>query len=171
MKLFTLLFFNLNIFASLINPEAVGVYIGDEVVMEKPTGNICYVTVNRVAKLEKKGMHCHETFFHFHTNRTDHPKGILRVDSRITNYHRSEYPRIKTCAMNVDGTTYGEDIYGSDTTDLYNRSFSGTHKVERTQYDYFLSFSAEDKMPTRARIHVLTWIKEYDIDCVNLEKM
>ncbi|MAE73664.1 MAG: hypothetical protein CL675_06185 [Bdellovibrionaceae bacterium] len=147
------------------------VYIGQELYNERPTGEQCFVTINFTHPLYDKGLHCHTALFTVNTNRTDIPEVPLSVESRITNYHTPEYPELKSCATNVDGTTFGPELYAESSDRIYNHIFSGTHKENRTQYDYFLTISAETKLPTRTRIHVLEWFKEYDVDCVNLKQM
>ncbi|KHD89798.1 MAG: hypothetical protein OM95_01645 [Bdellovibrio sp. ArHS] len=147
------------------------VYVGKETYNEHPTGRICYVTIRDAQPLPQKGLHCQKIDFQFNSVREDLPKDILTVDSRVTNYHRPEYPQVRTCAMNVNGTTSGDEIYGDETSVLYNQIFGGSHSVGSIRYDYFLTLSPNKKTAVRARIHVLKSLSEYDVDCVNLELM
>lgn len=147
------------------------VFIGDELYNEHKTGNICYITINGLQEAPERGLHCYSIDFAFASIREDIPKEVLKVDSRITNYHRPEYPNFKTCAMNVNGTTSGDDIYGEDTANLYNQIFGGAHSTDSVQNDYFLTLSSKSKTVVRARIHVLKTFSEYNVDCVNLQKM
>jgi len=145
-------------------------YKGEEYYNGKPTFNSCYVIVDRVQKNEK-GKHCYDVSWRYASNRTDVPKTQLIVSSRITNYHRAEYPEIKTCAMSIDGRTSGDDIYEDDYSELVNDIFNGRLDIKRTQYHHFLSLNVSDKTLKRARIHGLKWFKEWDVDCVNLQKV
>ena len=95
----------------------------------------------------------------------------LKVVSRITNYHRPEYPQIKTCAKTLDSRTDSDEIIGLETSNLVTDTFGGTHKDGSVQYDYFLSLDRLDKTPTRSRIHVMKLFSEVDYDCVRLEKI
>lgn len=157
--------------ASTQHLKAGQIYMGKEAVNERLTGNNCFITIQRVEPFSEKGLNCHSAYFLFAADRTDVPKDTLRVDSRITNYHRAEYPKLRTCAMNVDGTTSGDDIYGSETESLYNQIFGGSMKEGGAQYDYFLTLSPSTKEAVRARIHIQHSMTEKDVDCVRLEKM
>lgn len=157
--------------AAILSLKPGTVYMGKESLNERLTGNSCFITIHRVDLAPEKGMHCHSVDFLFASERTDVPKETLRVDSRVTNLHRSEYPGLRTCAMNVDGSTSGDEIYGEDTESLYNQSFGGGKNQDGTQYDYFLTVSPKTKDLVRARIHVLKILTERNFDCVRLEKM
>lgn len=78
---------------------------------------------------------------------------------------------MRTCAMNVDGSASGDEIYLEDTESLYSQSFGGGKKQDGIQYDYFLTVSPKTKDLVRARIHVLKILTERNFDCVRLEKM
>lgn len=147
------------------------VYIGQETYNEHLTGNKCYITIRDVQPFPEKGLHCHIVDFQFSSIRPDIPKDFLRVDSRVTNYHRPEFPQLRTCAMNVNGTTSGPEIYAEDTSALYNQIFGGSHTDGGTRYDYFLTLGSVEKIAARARVHVVKAFSEYDVDCVNLERM
>jgi len=147
------------------------VYMGKETLNERLTGNSCFITIQRVEPLAEKGLHCHAVEFLFASVRTDVPKDSLRVDSRITNYHRPEFPNVRTCAMNVNGTTSGNEIYGDNTEALYNQIFGGAMKQGGMQFDYFLTLSPTTKEVVRARIHIQDSMSEKGVDCVRLEKM
>ena len=142
-------------------------YKGAEFYNGKPTGASCYVVIESVSK-NKKGLHCYDITWRYMTNRTDVPSNFLKVSSRITNYHRPEYPRRKTCAKNVDGTSDGADIYSEDTSFLVNDIFNGLIKENRTEFHTFLSISKNKKELYQSRIHGLTWRKEWDVDCKSL---
>lgn len=147
------------------------IYMGQEAVNERLTGNNCFITVQRVEPFAEKGLHCNSIDFLFASERPDVPKDTLRVDSRVTNYHRAEYPKVRTCAVNVDGTTSGDEIYGQDTTALYNQIFGGAMTTGGVSYDYFLTLSPRTKEVARARVHIRDSSTEKDVDCVRLEKM
>jgi hypothetical protein len=157
--------------ASTQNLRAGQVYMGKEAVNEHLTGNNCFITIQRVEPFLEKGLHCHSAEFLFATVREDVPKGTLRVDSRVTNYHRPEFPKVRTCAMNVNGTTSGDEIYGDDTSVLYNQIFGGSMKEGGTQYDYFLTLAPDTREAVRARVHIQETLTERDVDCVRLKKM
>jgi hypothetical protein len=146
------------------------VYRGLEYYNGKATNQVCYISIEKVI-INKKGHHCYDVKYQFMSNRTDTPKGLLNVSSRITNYHRVEYPRIKTCAKNIDGTTDGPDIYAENPEQLVNDIFNGMIKKERTEYHTFLSIDKLDKTLYQARIHGLRWNKEWDVDCLGLKKI
>jgi hypothetical protein len=166
-----LLMTGLHAYASTHNLRDRQVYIGKESYNEHLTGKNCFVTIHEVIPYPEKGLHCHKVNFQFSADRTDIPRDPLLVDSRVTNYHRPEFPQTRTCAMNVNGTTSGDEIYGEETEILYNQVFGGQQSVGGTQYDYFLTLSSTTKLAVRARIHVTQWLREYDVDCVNLELM
>lgn len=147
------------------------VYIGHELLNERATGNSCFITIQDVRANNEKGLYCYTADFLFSSVRSDVPKDTLTVDSRITNYHRPEFPKVRTCAMNVNGTTSGNEIYGEDTSVLYNQIFGGETKLSGTQFDYFLTLAPDTKQAVRARVHIIDALEEKDVDCVALEKM
>ena len=147
------------------------VYMGKESYNEHLTGKNCFISIHAVNSFPEKGLHCHKVVFQFAADRTDIPRDHLLVDSRLTNYHRPEFPQIRTCAMNVNGTTSGQEIYGTETDILYNQVFGGSHSAGGIRYDYFLTLSPITKIAVRARVHVTQWLREYDVDCVKLELM
>lgn len=158
-----------NLFAQTLNLEVGQVYTGNETYNDQETGKICHIIIRDIIELKRKGLHCYKVSFSFESERTDLPMGDLSVDSRITNYHREEYPTLKTCALNIDGTTFGDEIYQDDTTILYNRIFGGMHTTKKTRFDYFLTLAPHTKEAISARIHIKKrWKKDYNIDCVNL---
>lgn len=147
------------------------VYRGREMLNEQFTGNSCFITIQHVEPSIEKGLHCSSADFQFASVRDDVPKDVLHVESRLTNSHRPEFPNVRTCAMNVDGTTSRDDIYGEATAALYNQIFAGQSKIAWTQYDVFLTLSPQTKEAVLARIHIQGLLTEKNIDCVNLEKM
>lgn len=166
-----LLLIALPVYTSTLNVERGQVYRGYEAYNEHATGDVCYITIRNVAPLISKGKHCYSISYVHNSLRNDIPKRELTVDTRVTNYHRREYPTVKTCAMNVDGTTYGDEIYEDETDILYNQILGGQFKESRIRYDYFLTLEPDNKLITRARVHVMKLFSEYDVDCVNLEKL
>ena len=160
-----------NAMADTSNVKPGQVYVGKETFNEHSTGKVCYVTIKGTRAIPEKGLHCNNIEFQFNSIREDLPKDILSVDARVTNYHRPEFPETRTCAMNVNGTTSGDEIYGEETSILYNQIFGGSHSVSSTRFDYFLTLSPNKKLAARARIHVTQAFNEYDVDCVNLELM
>lgn len=164
-------FGSIEAYAATHNLKSGQVYVGQETHNEQLTGKKCYITIQGVQALPDKGLHCHVVDFQFSSVRDDVPKEVLKVDSRLTNRHRSEFPQIRTCAMNIDGTTWGPEIYEDDTSVLYNQILGGTHTAGSVRYDYFLTLSPDTKLAVRSRVHVTKTFNEYDIDCVNLELM
>lgn len=142
---------------------------GQELINEHPTGNICYVIVRQVTDQSQKGHHCHDIEAQFAFNNDVISKEPITLASRVTNYHRSEYPTTKSCAANVDGKTSGQEIYGTDTEKLYTPFFSADGTIGNTKFDYFLSVDPKSKTLTRARVHILKWFSEKNYDCVNLK--
>ena len=167
----TFLLLSLNSFANTHSLEAGKVYMGRETLNEKATGNACYITIKATAQLSTKGLHCHQAAFQFDSQRADLPESELVVQSRITNYQREEYPEVKSCAVNVNGSVLGNEIYEEDTTVLYNQIFGGSFRSGLTRYDYFLTFEPVYKEAVRARIHVQGLFSEYDVDCIDLSVM
>lgn len=173
-KIFTIIFpivLSSTTFAATNAVQRDQLYVGQEILVngmhEQPTGNLCYIKIDDV-RANPVGKHCYNFDFQFLSNRPDISKDIFSVQTRITNYHRPEYPTTKTCAMNVDGTTYHDDIYGDNTNDLVN-DISAGDRAGRPKLDFFLSLSRETKLATRARIHFLSMLKEYSVDCAGLK--
>lgn len=158
--------------AATISENTVGLFQGEEQVNEQPTGRICYLYVD-YAEVNPVGRHCYNLTTRpvFSTDRDSHPKDEIVVKGHVTNYHRPEYPAVKTCAMSLDGKTSGNDIYETDATKLYNQLFSWEAKYGRYQFDFFVTFSPATKLPTRTRLHRMNWMSEKDYDCVNLQRL
>ena len=142
---------------------------GTEQINEHSTGNICYVVIRDVVDKSNKGHHCYDIEAQFAFNNNNVSKDHVFLMSRVTNYHRSEYPGIKSCAANVNGKTSEQDIYENNTEILYTPFFSADAKMGATQYDYFISIDPVTKMPSRARLHILKPFSETNYDCVNLK--
>ena len=157
-------------FADTINVLANQVYGGKELYNESKDGKSCAISIQSVADDSAKGLHCKKIGFVFHSDRSDIPQNVLLVSSRITNYDRPEFPAKRTCAMNVNGTVSGPEIYGDDTSILYSQIFGGETVIGGTQYDYFLTIDPQTKLAVRARVHVTQPLNEYDVDCVNLKE-
>lgn len=155
-----------------ISENTVGLFQGEEQVNEESTGQTCYLYVDN-AEVNAVGHHCYNLTTRpiFSTDRESHPKGEIVVQGQVTNYHRAEYPAVKTCAMSLDGKTSGNDIYGTDTTNIYNQLFSWESEYAGYQFDFFVTFSSVTKLPTRTRLHRMNWMSEKDYDCVNLQKL
>ncbi|MBN8542495.1 MAG: hypothetical protein J0L82_19045 [Deltaproteobacteria bacterium] len=158
--------------AAVIDVSGGELYRGEELVNERPTGGICYLYIDYVETIPK-GLYCHSLTTRpvFFTDRDSHPKDEIKVMGNITNYHRPEYPALKTCAMSLDGKTSGNDIYESDDTNLYNQLFSWADKHGGYQFDFFVTFSPTTKRPSRTRLHRMNWMSEKNYDCVNLQKL
>lgn len=169
--LFFLILVSLQVDASTHHLQGGQVFVGKEYENDRPTGQICYISVLTAMPLASKGLHCHKVVFQFNSNRSDIPRQNFAVISRITNYHRPEYPEIKTCAMNVDGTSSGDEIYATDTDLLFNHIFSGAAKFDGTDLDYFLSIDRRSKSLSRARIQFTSTFRRYHVDCLELEEM
>lgn len=144
-------------------------YVGQEYYNDKATGQVCYVIADNV-EVNNKGKFCYDIKWRYASLRSDVVKNDLTVSSRITNYHRAEYPKLKTCVKNIDGTTDGDDIYGDNTDILVNDIFNGIFKEKGTEYHLFLSLNTNKELK-RARIHGLRWNKEWDVDCINLKEV
>lgn len=142
---------------------------GIEQINEHPTGNICYMVIRHVADQSNKGHHCYDIEAQFAFNNNNVKKDPVLLTSRVTNYHRSEYPQVKSCAANVNGKTSEQDIYENNTEILYTPFFSADEKNGSTQYDYFISIDPVTKSPSRARVHILKPFSETNYDCVNLK--
>ncbi|MCK6598293.1 MAG: hypothetical protein L6Q37_08015 [Bdellovibrionaceae bacterium] len=157
---------------SALHVNSQALYHGQELINEHPTGNICYLYVDSITK-NTKGKHCYEMQVRpIFTNPT-HPLNneSLILVSQITNYHRKEYPQVKTCATSLDGKTSLDNIYGDDENQIFTPLFSTEFKSRKTQYDFFVTISSVNKMPTRTRLHQMEMFKELNIDCVNLTKI
>ena len=159
-------FITLSSFASTLDVKVGDVYQGLEEINEHQTGQACTVTVNSVTK-SLKGIHCYDISLNI-----VHP-GLkivsdLKLQSSITNYHRNEYPQLKTCALTQDGSTSTDEIYSEDTTNLVSSIFSGMHKERSTQLDYFLRLSRLNKAPMETRVHIMKPLMEKNVDCVDL---
>lgn len=159
-------------FAATINSQNGDLYQGKEIVNDQPTGKICYLYVDYV-EANPVGKYCHNLTTRpvFSTDRATQPQDPIVVQSRVTNYHRPEYPQIKTCAMNLDGKTSGNDIYGDQDANLYNELFAWEGQYDGSQFDFFVTLSAQTKLPIRTRLHKLNWHSETDYDCVDLIKL
>lgn len=160
------------LFAATLNTQNGDLFQGEELINEGATGRACYLYVDYVEE-NPIGKHCLNLAVRpvFTTDRDLHPKEELTVTSRVTNYHRAEFPQIKTCAMNTNGKTSGDEIYGDDDTDLYNQIFSWEGKVNGHQFDFFVTLSPDTKLPIRTRLHKLNWFSEKNYDCVNLHRL
>jgi len=158
--------------AATINSINGDLYMGDELVNEHPTGQACYLYVDEIVA-NPVGMHCYNLSVRpiFTTDRQEQPQDSLIVQGHITNAHRSEYPKIKTCATSLNGKTSGQDIYSNNTTEIYNQLFSWAGRFNGNQLDLFVTNSAQAKQPSRVRLHKLNAFVEKNYDCVNLQKM
>lgn len=157
--------------ATVNNSQPGDLYIGTEVVNEQATGNLCYLYIDLVQK-SLKGQHCSEMLVRsiFSTNTDKFPKEGIVVVSRLTNYHRAEYPQKKTCALSIDGTTSGDNIYEADGSYLYNDILGWNGIYKGSKLDLFVSLSSATKTPVRMRFHKLNWLSESNYDCINLKK-
>lgn len=157
--------------ASTNNSKPGDFYIGAETINEHPTGNLCYLYVDYVQN-SSKGKHCTEMQVRaiFSTSSDLFPKDDITLISRITNYHRSEYPQQKTCAINSEGKTSGDDIYGEDDSNLYNDILGWNGIYNGNKLDLFVSLSPASKTPIRVRFHKLNWLSESNYDCTQLKK-
>lgn len=167
-----LCFFQLSVsFAATVNSLGGELYQGQEFVNENPTGRICYLYVDAVQPAAF-GQHCTTMSVRpvYATDRNIQPQDSLKVVSAVTNYHRPEYPAIKTCAMNLNGQTSGNDIYGQDDTHLYNQLLSWEDDYQGNQFSFFVTISPVTKLPVRTRLHKLNWMSETDYDCLSLKR-
>lgn len=153
--------------AAVINSTAGDFFQGREYVNEQPTGKLCYLYVDQVAS-SNKGQHCQTMAVRavFATDRSEQPQDQIIVESPVTNYHRAEYPAIKTCAMNLQGKTSENDIYQHEDTNLYIQFLSWNGKVNGNSFDLFVTNSAVTKSPVRVRLHKLNWHTETNFDCL-----
>lgn len=149
-------------------------FMGNEMINERPTGNVCYVKIDSLIDRQEKGLHCKDFTVQFLMTNQNYniTKEPVLVQSRVTNIHdASTYPKFKTCGELTSNAPIGTSRFDNNTQDLYIQIASGETRVGRTQYHWHLSFSDETKLPIRSRVHVLSWFKEVDIDCVNLKPL
>lgn len=170
--LLTFLFIQSAIATTFNFPEGA-VLLGKEYYNHKPTGATCYVQLNYAEDASFIGSHCYRLHlrFGFTTNNERHVKDVIPLQSRITNYHRVDYPQMKSCAEptiggNFDGAEV--DIYAAETANLYNQIFSWEKKVNKLRQSVHLSFSKDSKSPVNLRLHTLSWHTESDWDCKHL---
>lgn len=156
--------------ASTNNSQQGDLYVGQEMINEQPTNNLCYLYIDQVQK-SAKGQHCTEMQVRpiLATDADKLPKELTLV-SRITNYHRPEYPQQKTCAMNTASITSGDDIYASDDSNLYNDILGWNENYKGNRLDFFISLDSKTKTPIRFRLHTLNWRSESNYDCIQLKK-
>lgn len=157
--------------ASTLNAKADALYQGKEYINEKYTGNTCYLRIDEV-QASTRGLHCYDIVVRIlpATDIDLFPEESQTLIGHITNQHRAEYPQIKSCARGIDGKTSGNNIYARDTEGIYNQLFSQEKHYDGVQFDFFVTFSAETKEPTRTRIHRMTTLTEKDYDCVDLKR-
>ncbi|MAF90132.1 MAG: hypothetical protein VX583_13105 [Bdellovibrionota bacterium] len=160
--------------AATINASFGSTYIGKEYVKQKRTGNSCVISIAHISEYSAKGNNCSKVslMYYFHNQELNGYQQNGTVQSRITNYHTKEYKNgIKTCAepiLNEEGIKVEADIYGADTTYLYNPFFNGEAEKDGLELHYFLSLNAQDKTPTRAAINVVSSFSEELWECVDL---
>lgn len=155
--------------AATLELQTKQVYLGDEYFNEKPTGNKCSVTINDVSTLNAVGKYCYQLEMTIYTANPKVPKLSLTLESRVTNMDMPEYPQMKTCAMNINGSVSGQEIYGDDTTKIYTQFFSGGEKINHLQYDFELTVSPTTKKASEASVHLTTWSTEDDVSCLDLK--
>lgn len=161
-------------FANITNTYQDQLFMGKEMINEHPTGAVCYVKIDSIVDRSEKGIHCKDFNVQFlmQTQNYQITKEPVRVQSRVTNVHDSAtYPKYKTCGELKSTAPKGTTRFDENTSDLYIQIASGETRVGRTQYHWHVSFNEETKLPTRTRVHLLSWFKEVDIDCVNLKPM
>lgn len=163
--------FSSSVYAGTHQLRSGQVYVGDEYVNEYATGNRCYVTIEEVQSNQIRGKHCYSLKMRLGSAESAVTHDELALNSRITNFDRPGFTDMKTCALNTNGSVSGNEIYGEDTSNLYNQIFSGAHQEGWTSYDYFLTLSPETKLPVRSRFHSMGLLSETNVDCVHLEKM
>lgn len=153
--------------AVTIQSKAGDLYEGKEYVNEQATGKACYLYIDNVST-NLIGNHCYDVEARFATPsvKSNIVKDGVIVQSHITNAHRPEYPAIKTCATNLRGETSGNDIYSMNDENLFNSLFSWAGENQDAQYDFFITFSAESKKPSRVRLHELKTFSENNYDCL-----
>lgn len=166
--------FSMNAFASSVNIYSGQTFVGQEQVDFKPTGKTCVVTVQNLFDYSIKGNTCKQVkvSYHFHNEELSREQQTGKMQTRVTNYHTKEYPQKRSCAEPMyleNGVKAKADIYGEDTTYLYNPMFNGEADVDGTEFHYFLSISGYTKTPTRAAINVVGWFSETLWECVNLQ--
>mgnify|MGYP000383277383 CR=1 FL=1 len=162
--LITFLLFQTSFASTFIFPER-SILLGEEFYNHKATGNRCFVQLDYVEDLHSLGNHCYKLHvkFGFTTKNQRHVRDTIALQSRVTNYHRVDYPALKSCAEPIRGGNFDGaeiDIYGAETAELYNQIFSWEKKVNKLQQSVHLSFSKETKAPTVLRLHTLNWLRE-----------
>lgn len=170
MKLIIVFLFLHTTFANTFNFSERNILIGKEYFNTRPTGASCYVQLDYIEEVSFIGSHCYRLYitFGFSHNNSSHVRDVIPLQSRVTNYHRADYPELKSCAEPVVGGNYDGaevDIYGEETALLYNQIFSWEKKVNRLRQSVHLSFSKESKEPVNLRLHTLSWHRESDWDC------
>lgn len=160
--------------ANITNTFQDQLFVGNEMINEHSTGGTCYVKIDNVIDRSDKGIHCRDFSVQFLMQTTNYQitKEPVIVQSRVTNVHDSAtYPRYKTCGELTSTAPKNASRFDENTADLYIQIASGETKVGRTQYHWHVSFNEETKIPVRTRVHLLSWFKEVDIDCVNLKPL
>lgn len=176
MKLiFTLLFLLMTagsfVGATSLKVQSGHLYQGEESFQDQKTGNVCYLRIDYVEPASF-GRHCYKIIAQaaFLTDQDELPNEPITLQSRVTNMHRAEYPKIKSCAVNENGKTSENDIYQEDAEKIYTSFFAGELKRGSTTFSLFLSIDPESKTPSRVRLHQMGWFSEASYDCLNLKQ-
>lgn len=156
--------------AQTLNLQGGEIYAGQEFVNEHSTGKACTLQIRRIEQ-SPVGRHCYniEARALFSSGGPKEFDQFVVLSGHVTNFHRAEYPQIKTCALSLDGKTSGDDIYGMNTDKLYNSLFSWEGVRGGTRGGFFITMSPETKVPIRVRFHKLNWYSENSYDCLYLE--
>jgi len=168
----SILTLGIHLSAATNNLKNGDLFQGEEQINEQATGQACYLYVDYV-DVNPIGKYCYNLTTRpvFTTDRSLHPQDEIIVMGHITNFHRPEYPKIKTCAMSLDGKTSGHDIYADNTDQIYNQLFSWAGKHNGSEFDFFVTLSAKTKLPSRTRLHKLNAMSETNYDCIKLRKL
>lgn len=162
MKLILLIFISNLVLASTHNFYPGKVYKGHERINETNTNEQCIVKIQEIVPAMNK-MHCYHIKWTYFSKSFE---GLYDVTGRVTNRHRPEYPSLVTCATKTDNTTYGHEIYGDDTSLIYNQIFLGDHFVDDESHNYFLTLSQFTKELIRTRVYIVRGSNETTIDCI-----
>ena len=137
-------------------------YVGKETVNQQLTGNSCKVLIGQVQSINN-ATNCFDLNYSFGSPSI--VKNNLNLNSAFTKVESDR----KTCAVNLDGSITGDEIFNAESDSVYTRLYSGMLKEGHTQYDYFLKISPDSRLPQEAAIHSMSFFSEKLVECVDLQ--
>lgn len=164
---FLLLLISTTSFGSTVDIISGDIFTGQEFMNDRPTGNTCRLEFIAVESFRERGLHCYKqklVLDGFDT-RLEVQGERLELVSRVTNSHRDEYPRLRSCAVNINGSVRGDEIYSDNTDILFNDAFIGGQRSRFSRVDYYLNMSSQSKRPTRLTITVTRLLSERSFEC------